>query len=346
MEIQNDFSKNDELESEITEIIEEKKEDSTISENSEENKSFKEKVNYKPIIEAILFVSGNSVSFEKLKKIIELTLDELREIIDEINIEYEENDHSLKIIEVASGFQIVTRSEYSDWIRKFFGKKKIRHLPPSLLEVLSIIAYQQPITKAKIEHVRGVSCDVQLQNLMEKQMIQILGRAEELGRPKLYGTTKEFLEYFGLNNLKDLPDIKELNEILEEKKEEQGEKVDKVLVEIGEKEPVTDENDEELKEKNNNGEIQINKKERDDEDDMLDKEFQDILKKDKNIRKQAQMTLEKLNEPEEFKNYMAEVNEQKLETKSENVELIEYDDDSDEIEIVEENKDKSENSEV
>jgi len=184
---------------------------------------------YKPVIEAILFVSGTAVKYEKLKKIVKLDIREIRDIITELNVAYKKNGHSLKIIEVANGFQLVTRNEFSEWIKQLLDKKTLARITPAGLEVLAIIAYKQPVTKAQVEFVRGVNSDSLVQTLLESSMIQIVGRSEELGRPFLYGTTDKFLEYFALKSLKDLPDIKELEEVLSEKVEEQKEKVDKIL---------------------------------------------------------------------------------------------------------------------
>ena len=150
----------------------------------------------KPALEAFLFVAGNSISSERMKKLLDLDLDTIRKIISEINLEYKNNNHCFRIVEVAGGFQLVTRSEFAEYIKKFFGSRKTKHIAPSALETLAIIAYQQPVTKAKIEHVRGVNSDMQVQTLLEKKLIEISGRAEEVGRPLLYGTTKEFLDHF------------------------------------------------------------------------------------------------------------------------------------------------------
>jgi len=275
-------------------------------------------INFNPVIESILFISGNSVPFEKIKKITNLEIEKIKNISKQLNKSYIENHNCFRIIEVANGLQLSTASEYSLWIRKFFGTRKIKHFSPSVLEVLSILAYKQPITKSKIEKVRGVSSDSQISNLIEKKMVEILGRAEELGRPLMYGTTKEFLEYFGLNQLSDLPDSKELDALLKEQKPQEANKVKKILKEIDGNDE--DELSEELKQKKQK-ELQQKLEEKKSEienDKLLDDEFNKILEKDKEIRKTTNETLEKLNNPEEFKELIKQKKEVEDKTTFEN----------------------------
>jgi len=171
----------------------------------------------KSIIEAMLFVSGKPVEYNIFKNVLEIPLKDVREAIEYLNKEYEDKGSSLAVIEIAEGFQLITRPEYSYWLKKMFGHKKVLRLPATSLETLAIIAYKQPITKAEIDEIRGVNSDGVIKNLLSKKMIKIVGRKEVIGRPLLYGTTKEFLEYFGLRSLNDLPDENELNILLSEK---------------------------------------------------------------------------------------------------------------------------------
>ncbi len=279
-----------------------------------------EKIKY--VLEALLFVSGNSISTERLKKLLTIDLDSLRKNIFELNNEYKSTNRCFKIAEVADGFQLVTRPEFAPYIRKFFGSRKIKHIPPSALETLAIVAYQQPITKAKIEHIRGVNTDMQLQTLIEKKLVEITGRAEELGRPLLYGTTKSFLEYFGLRDLSELPNSRELDQIIAEHKEEETKKVGKILNEIDgiTNETTGAENDGQSAEELSESEAMMrerfeNEELKKEEDEELEKEFVHILQNEKKIRKKTRETFEKLASPEEFQNL---INDQKNKIEQEN----------------------------
>lgn len=141
---------------------------------------------------------------------------ELREIIDELNGEYEESGRSFRIIEIAGGFQFATTKEYGEWVGLLSHDRAKRRLSPAALETISIVAYRQPVTKPEIESIRGVNCDQVLVSLLERELITIVGRAESVGRPLLYGTTDAFLRAFGLNSLSDLPKLRELEELMED----------------------------------------------------------------------------------------------------------------------------------
>lgn len=173
----------------------------------------------KSIVEAMLFVSGHPVEYNVFKSVLEIPMKDTREIIEYLNKEYEDKGSSLTIIEVAEGFQMITKPEYSVWLKKMFGNRKVMRLPQTSLETLAIIAYKQPVTKSEIDEIRGVNSDGVIKNLLFKKMIKIVGRKEIIGRPLLYGTTKEFLEYFGLRSLNDLPDEQELKIMFEANEE-------------------------------------------------------------------------------------------------------------------------------
>jgi hypothetical protein len=119
-------------------------------------------------------------------------------------------------VQIAGGYQFATLSDYSEWLGKLYREQGRRKLSQSGVETLAIIAYKQPITKAEVEKIRGVNCDYVLKNLLEKELLTITGRAESVGRPLLYGTTREFLKHFGLNDITDLPRPREIEEILGE----------------------------------------------------------------------------------------------------------------------------------
>ena len=162
------------------------------------------------IIESLLFVAEEPLSVQQLKAILE-TDDAvaIRSALQELADEYERRGGGFEIRQVAGGFQFRTRSEYSEWVKKLL-KPSPAKLSRAALETLAIIAYKQPIIRADIEAIRGVASGELLRNLMYKGMVKIVGRAEVIGRPMLYGTTKKFLDVFGLANLKDLPKIEEL----------------------------------------------------------------------------------------------------------------------------------------
>ncbi|MDP6058156.1 MAG: SMC-Scp complex subunit ScpB [Pirellulaceae bacterium] len=131
---------------------------------------------------------------------------------DELNALYEKTGRSFRIEHLAGGWQIHTLPDYKDVLAAMHKTRAETRLSPAALETLAIIAYKQPTLRAQVEAIRGVACGEVIRGLMERQLVKIVGRAEEIGRPMLYGTTKRFLEVFGLANLKDLPKVEELKE--------------------------------------------------------------------------------------------------------------------------------------
>jgi segregation and condensation protein B len=134
-----------------------------------------------------------------------------RTIIKELNQHYDETGRAFHVKQVAGGFQLRTRPQFADWIGRLEHTPRLARLSAPALETLTVVAYRQPIIKAEIEAVRGVSCGEMLRQLLEKNLIKIAGRSEKLGRPFLYATSKEFLAHFGLNSLADLPRAKQLS---------------------------------------------------------------------------------------------------------------------------------------
>ena len=166
----------------------------------------------KPIVEAILFAANEPVSIRKLCEIIGNTdTKQIREIIESLRQDYDSQNRAFQIEDIADGFQILTRAEYYDWVAKLWKKSGDNKLSQAALETLAIIAYKQPILRADIEAIRGVQSGQMIRTLIEKKLVRIVGREEVLGRPLLYGTTKSFLEQFGLKSIKDLPKTKELD---------------------------------------------------------------------------------------------------------------------------------------
>lgn len=170
----------------------------------------------KSVIENILFVSGGPVNADKFVELFagEFSRDEVGEIIREIQQEY--GNLSLDIVEVAEGWRMQTRPEYAAWITQFFKMDKGQKLGRAAMESLAIIAYRQPITRTEIDEIRGVDSGGPIRSLIDKSMVRPMGRRRAPGKPMMYGTTKRFLEYFGLAGLSDLPTLEEFRKELDE----------------------------------------------------------------------------------------------------------------------------------
>jgi segregation and condensation protein B len=162
------------------------------------------------VIEAVLFASDEPLTDSRIANIVETTGKQVRQSIEELNQHYESNNHAFRIEQIAGGYQMLTLSSYNGWLKKMLRARGDTKLSPAAMETLAIIAYKQPIIRADIEAIRGVAVGEVIRSLMYKGLVKIVGRAEVLGRPMLYGTTKKFLEIFGLNSLKDLPKVEEL----------------------------------------------------------------------------------------------------------------------------------------
>jgi segregation and condensation protein B len=175
------------------------------------------------IIETLLFITDKPLSVKKFVELIEdheVTEEVVQQLIDELATDYLENS-ALEIRHVAEGYQIATKPEYSEYVRRLYRERTALRLSPAALETLAIIAYRQPVTKAEIEETRGVDCSGVLETLLEKKLIKIVGRKEVIGRPLLYGTTQEFLKYFGLTSLSDLPPLEQfIEQNIEEEQQE------------------------------------------------------------------------------------------------------------------------------
>ncbi|MFI5381325.1 MAG: SMC-Scp complex subunit ScpB [Tepidisphaerales bacterium] len=163
------------------------------------------------VLEALLFSTHSPLTPQRLAELMELKSQKaLKKAIKELNQTYEATGRCFRVEQVAGGYQMLTLPEYGDWLTRLLKRESDSKLTRAALETLSIIAYKQPILRAEIEAIRGVACGETVRSLMEKHLVRIAGRAEEPGRPILYGTTKRFLEVFGLNSLKDLPGSEEL----------------------------------------------------------------------------------------------------------------------------------------
>jgi segregation and condensation protein B len=162
------------------------------------------------VIEAVLFASDEPLTDSRLAGIVETTAKQVRDCIEALNAKYEQNHNAFRIDQIAGGNQMLTMSVYNNWLKKMLRVRSDSKLSPAAMETLAIIAYKQPVIRADIEAIRGVAVGEVIRSLMYKGLVKIVGRAEILGRPMLYGTTKKFLEVFGLNSLKDLPKAEEL----------------------------------------------------------------------------------------------------------------------------------------
>ena len=166
----------------------------------------------KAIIENILLAADQPVSVTQFKNLLgdEVEKVSFKSVLEELIDEY--NSRNLQILQVAEGYQLCTRHDYSDWVRKFLKFDKTTKLSQPSLDTLAIIAYKQPLTKAEVEEIRGVDSSGVVRTLLEKKVISPGGRKKVPGRPIMYRTTRKFLEYFGLRDLSDLPTLEDFKE--------------------------------------------------------------------------------------------------------------------------------------
>ena len=178
------------------------------------------------IIEALLFATDEPLSVRQIIEILSIAGEGESPVmaneatvlasISRLNDEYNRGGRAMHIVKVAGGFQFATLPSYGVWLGKMVKEKSRRKLSVPALESLAVIAYRQPVTKPELEAIRGVNADYVLRSLLERNMIAIIGRASTPGRPLLYGTTKEFLKHFGINDLADLPKPREIEELMAE----------------------------------------------------------------------------------------------------------------------------------
>ncbi len=185
----------------------------------------------KGVVEALLIAADDPLGASRLSSVLgrHTGAKEIRAYVNDLNEEYAQTGRSFRVVEVAGGFQLAVHGEFAPWIRQLMREKIAPRLSQASLETLAILAFKQPITKAEVEHIRGVSVDGVLRQLMEKGLIRISGRSDAPGRPLLYGTTRDFLKHFGLKTLSDLPRIRELEELLREEEQRVAESKDSPL---------------------------------------------------------------------------------------------------------------------
>jgi segregation and condensation protein B len=169
--------------------------------------------NLKAIVESLLFASETPLTTDKIKSVLEASdRKAIRGALTSLAKEYESGKRGFFLTEVAGGFQLRTRPEYRQWIRRL-RETRLTRLSRPALETLAIIAYKQPVLRSDIEHLRGVDCGGTLRTLLERRLIRVLGRKDLPGRPIIYGTTKQFLELFDLKDLNGLPTLKDLKDL-------------------------------------------------------------------------------------------------------------------------------------
>jgi segregation and condensation protein B len=167
-------------------------------------------IEWKAIVEALLFAAGDEgLSLHQLANVLDLENQEVIDIIEELSQNYKEKDRGIELVEVAGQYQLTTKKEHAIYLKKLVEVPGNTSLSQAALETLAIVAYRQPITRAEIEEIRGVKTERPIHTLVSKILIKEVGRAEGTGRAILYGTTKEFLEYFGLKNIHELPPLPE-----------------------------------------------------------------------------------------------------------------------------------------
>lgn len=173
------------------------------------------------IIEAILFASESPMRPEQIADIFinqteeentfGITAESAQNILEELKTQLQEGNSIYQIRRINQGYQLYTKQSYYPWVRTALMMQNKKKLSRASMETLSIIAYRQPVTKTEIEFIRGVNCDYAVRKLLDKKLVEIVGRSDAVGRPLLYGSSPYFMEYFGLNNIKDLPKLEEIS---------------------------------------------------------------------------------------------------------------------------------------
>lgn len=159
--------------------------------------------------EAVLYAGGEPLSIDRLSQVFEISPEEVVETMDSLTEKMEKNGSGLELLRLENTYQLATKTEYADYIKKAFDMRRRTPLSSAALEVLAVVAYNQPVTKSFIEQVRGVDCSGVVTTLIEKGLIEERGRLELPGKPLLYGTTKNFLRCFTLSDLTELPPLPE-----------------------------------------------------------------------------------------------------------------------------------------
>ena len=168
----------------------------------------------KSAMESMMFTWGEPLEAKMAADVFNISKEDAYAYFKELQAEYEQEGRGIVIREVNKAFQFVTREENADYVRRLCTPVKAKKLSQSALEVLAIIAYKQPVTKGEMEAIRGIKCDRVVEGLMNKNLIEEVGRSSAIGRPILYGTTDTFLKNFGFTSLKELPDIEDIESVI------------------------------------------------------------------------------------------------------------------------------------
>ncbi|WP_187263399.1 SMC-Scp complex subunit ScpB [Pontibacter beigongshangensis] len=166
-------------------------------------------------IQALVFCAQSPISIEEIQRALgeslemEVLVSDVLESIEEINEQLAGAGFAFQIYAIGGGYQFLTKPEFQDTVGVYLKQRSKKKLSTSALETLAIIAYKQPITRSAVEQIRGVGCDYAIHKLLEKELVEIKGKADTIGRPVLYGTSQKFMDYFGINHIKDLPQLKD-----------------------------------------------------------------------------------------------------------------------------------------
>ena len=173
--------------------------------------------NIKSVLEALLLASEKPLTIEQVKFVLgAIEVTEIRAKLEELKQEYEQSNRGIRVAEIAGGFQLITASAFAPFLKKLFKERHVERLSKPALETLAIIAYKQPLTKLEIESLRNVNVDGVMRSLLDKNLIRISGRKKAPGRPFVFGTTKQFLEYFGLKSLEELPKMEDFSALAQD----------------------------------------------------------------------------------------------------------------------------------
>lgn len=181
-----------------------------------------EETNLKYAIEAILFASGEAVNLNTIAQAIELTPAEAKKLLNELQSEYDSQNRGIRIIQMDNKYQMVSRNDYFDYIKRILRSSSTALLSQAALETLSIVAYKQPVTRADIEYIRGVQSSSSLDLLIDRGFVRISGKLDAPGKPMGYETTEEFLKLMNITSLEEMPDFEEFNSGIQLKLEEQS----------------------------------------------------------------------------------------------------------------------------
>ncbi len=201
----------------------------------------------KSALETLMFMWGEPLDVKDAAEVLEAEKAEVRELFRELMTEYEQEGRGIRIREAGDAFGYVTHVENDMFVQKLCTPVRVRRLSQAALEVLAIIAYRQPVTRSEIDSIRGIKSERVIDGLMDKGLVEITGRSEGVGRPLLYGTTKEFLKKFGFASLKELPEVPEYEELRREREEQGGQ----LFMNFDAEEESPEENKEDIKEETN-----------------------------------------------------------------------------------------------